>query len=199
MSKDRSGQRDDLLVWIDLETTGLKPELDPIVEIVVVITDYQLNVVATLDSIIIHAEREKFARVPFVLDMHTRSGLVEQSVASTVSMAEAEARVIGFLQEHVVKQSSPLCGSSIYMDRMFLRAHMPLIDEYLHYRLIDVSTIKELTRRWYPHVYGYIQQMKVTKAHRAHDDILDSIKELKVYKDTFFHSASLPTDSAGLA
>ncbi len=182
-------QRDDLLVWMDLETTGLLPAEDTIVEVSIVLTDAHLEVVAQLEKIVIHTERERFDRVPFVRNMHTVNGLIEESVASTVTLAEAERMALDFLKQYVVKQSSPLCGSSVYFDRMFLKKHMLELDEYFHHRLIDVSAIKELTKRWYPSVYGFVQDMKVKKAHRAHDDILESIKELRVYKDTFFKIA----------
>ena len=182
-------QRNDLLVWMDLEMTSLEDVLkDRITEIAVIITDKNLAVVAELPSIIIHADRELYeSRTrPEMKDSPGQDELLEASVASTVSMEEAENRVLAFLEEYVVPQSAPLCGNSIHMDRHFLRMQMPRVEAHLFYRCIDVSTIKELARRWSPVIFEEAKRRKGESAHRAQDDIIASIEELKFYRGNFF-------------
>ncbi|HEX8946864.1 MAG TPA: oligoribonuclease [Candidatus Paceibacterota bacterium] len=177
-------QRNDLLVWMDLEMTALDVRKDKITEIAVVLTDKDLNVVAEGPDIIIHVEPEAFANIPAgaraVLEAN---GLEELSAASTTSAQEAEAQVLAFLNEHVAPQSAPLCGNSIHMDRHFLRIQMPELEEYLFYRNIDVSTLKELARRWAPKTYDAATRHKGQGSHRAKDDILASIEELRFYRE----------------
>jgi len=177
-------QRNDLLVWMDLEMTSLKDVLvDRIIEIAVVVTDKDLNVVAEGPDIVIHADQALFDLDPYVRSLHEGSGMLEASLASTVTMQKAEQEVLDFLKEHVADQSSPLCGNSIHTDRHFLRLQMPAIEGYLFYRCIDVSTLKELAKRWAPEVYEEAERRKVNKVHRAKNDILQSIEELKFYRE----------------
>ncbi len=179
-------QRNDLLVWMDLEMSSLKSVLiDQIIEIAVILTDNDLNVVAEGPSVVIHADQALFDRDPFVRSLHEGSGVLSASLESTVTMQEAERQVLAFLKEHVAERSSPLCGNSIHTDRHFLRLQMPAVEDYLFYRCIDVSTFKELARRWAPAVYLEAEKRKVNKIHRAKNDILQSIDELKFYREQF--------------
>ena len=176
--------RDDLLCWMDLEMTSLQDVTkDKIIEIAVVLTDKDLNVVAEGPDIVIHAERADFDGIPeSARTLHEASGIIEAAVASTVTRAEAAQSVLAFLEEHCAPGSAPLCGNSIHMDRHFLRVQMPAVDDYLFYRCIDVSTIKELMRRWRPAVYEEAAKRKGESAHRAKDDIMGSIAELRFYR-----------------
>lgn len=180
-------QRNDLLVWMDLEMTSLVDvRKDSIIEIATVITDAALAVVAEGPDIIIHTDASAFEGIPNdVLAIHTKSGIITDSIRSTVSREEAEKETLDFIASYVTPQSSPLCGNSIHMDRMFLRLHMPTLDSYLHYRCIDVSTVKGLAERWQPTVYHEWQKTRGEKMHRAKDDILKSIEELRFYKQHF--------------
>lgn len=182
-------QRNDLLVWVDLEMTSIQDaRVDRITEIAVVLTDKDLSVVAEMPSIIIHTDREFYVsrKRPEMLDTPSQVSLMEDSATSTVTMETAESQVLAFLQEHVAPQSAPLCGNSIHMDRHFLRLQMPAIDQYLFYRCIDVSSIKELACRWAPEVFAEAKRRKGESEHRAKDDILASIEELRFYRETFF-------------
>ncbi|MES2014778.1 MAG: oligoribonuclease [Patescibacteria group bacterium] len=180
-------QRNDLLVWIDLEMTSLVDvRRDSIIEIAAVITDSALEMVAEGPDIIIHADRAAFNDIPEdVRVLHEKSGIIDASIQSSVSIESAEREVLSFIQAHTTPQSSPLCGNSIHMDRMFLRLQMPELDSYLHYRCIDVSTLKSLAQRWKPELYDGWQNIRGEKKHRAKDDILQSIEELKFYKKNF--------------
>ena len=172
---------------MDLEMTSLVDvRVDSIIEVAVILTDNELAVVAEGPDIVIHAEREAFAGIPKeVFAIHAKSGIMEASVASAISEKEAERTTLAFLMEHVALGSSPLCGNSIHMDRMFLYARLPRVNAHLHYRNIDVSTLKELARRWNPQAFA-----KYTKkgTHRAKDDILQSIDEMKFWKREFLHT-----------
>ncbi len=178
-------QREDLLVWVDLEMTSLEDvQIDQITEIAIVLTDKDLNIVEEGPDIVIHADQSLFDRIdPFVRELHRKNGMEEASVACTTTLAEAEQEVMTFLRGRVAKGSSPLCGNSIHADRHFLRIQMPEFEEYLFYRCIDVSTLKELARRWAPEVYVEAEKRKVNKTHRAKDDILQSINELRFYRE----------------
>lgn len=180
--------RNDLLVWMDLEMTSLVDvNKDSIIEIATVITDADLVVVAEGPDIIIHVDASAFEGIPQdALAIHTKSGIITDSVQSTVSREVAEQETLAFIASYTTPQSSPLCGNSIHMDRMFLRLHMPTLDSYLHYRCVDVSTVKGLTERWQPQVYGEWQKTRGEKKHRAKDDILKSIEELRFYRERFF-------------
>ena len=166
--------------------TGLDHLRDEIVEIATIVTDDELEIIAEGPDIVIHQDDEVLARMdPFVVDMHTRSGLLAAIRASTVTLEDAGAQTLAFIRQHVPEpRSVPLCGNSIGTDRRFLAAYLPDIEEYLHYRSIDVSSIKELVRRWYPKV----RQARPQKAgnHRALDDIRDSIAELRYYRQRVF-------------
>jgi oligoribonuclease len=181
-------QRDDLMVWMDLEMTSIENALvDQIIEIAVVLTDKNLQIVAEGPDIIIHADPKQFEGIPeSARALHEKNGLVPLVTKSTVSLKEAEDRVLAFLMEHVAPNSAPLCGNSIHMDRHFLRLQMPRVEQYLFYRCIDVSTIKELARRWAPALFEESQNRKGESAHRAKDDILASISELAFYRGALF-------------
>lgn len=177
-------KRNDLWVWMDVEMTSLADvNVDQIIQLAVVITDKELNVIAEGPEVTVHAERSAFDRIaPDVKALHEKSGVLEASVASTVTVGEAEEQVLSFISQYAEAGTAPLCGNSVHMDRMFLKAQMPKLYEYLFYRNIDVSTLKELARRWKPALYEEWQSMKGEKAHRAKEDILRSIEELKYYR-----------------
>lgn len=182
-------QRNDLLAWLDLEMTSIDDALvDRITEIALVLTDKDLNVVAEMPSIIIHTDRAFYEsrKRPEMLAFPAQQELVTEAEKSTVTMEEAQSQALAFLQDYAAPQSAPLCGNSIHMDRHFLRLQMPELEKYLFYRCIDVSSIKELTRRWAPDVYAEARKEKGEGVHRASDDILASIGELKFYRDNFF-------------
>ncbi|MHB8660749.1 MAG: oligoribonuclease [Minisyncoccota bacterium] len=180
--------RNDLLAWMDLEMTSVQDVLkDRITEIAIVLTDKDLNIVAEGPNIVIHVEPEAFAHVPAdVRALFKDNGLEPLVAASTTTAAKAEAAVLAFLKEHIAPQSAPLCGNTIHMDRHFLRIQMPSIDRYLFYRCIDVSSIKELARRWAPTIFEEARKRKGEGIHRAKDDILASIEELRFYRGAFF-------------
>ena len=171
---------------MDLEMTGLDPAIDRIVEIATLITDDELNIVAEGPDIVVHQPDEVLAKMaPIVVDMHTKSGLLEEIRKSTVSIEEAGKATLAFIKSHVgAPKSVPLCGNSIGTDRRFLAAYLPEIENYLHYRSIDVSSVKELVKRWYPGV----DAAKPSKNgnHRALDDIRDSVRELAYYRANAF-------------
>jgi oligoribonuclease len=178
-----------VLVWMDLEMTGLDPTVHTIVEIATIVTDDDLEVVAVGPDLVIHQPPEELARMePVVVDMHTRSGLLEAIATSTVSLDDAGQATLEFIREHVTEpRSVPLCGNSIGMDRRFLDRYLPDIEHYLHYRCVDVSSIKELARRWYPQ----LAKSRVVKSgsHRALDDVRESIAELRYYREHLFVGA----------
>ena len=173
---------------MDLEMTSLQDaRKDQIIEIAVLLTDKDLNVVAEGPDIVIHADKALFEGIPdSARELHEKSGILDEVERSTVTLPEAEQKVLAFLKEHVEQGTAPLCGNSIHMDRHFLRLEMPALDEYLFYRCIDVSTIKELARRWAPGVYEEARARKGKSAHRAMDDIKASISELAFYRGAFF-------------
>jgi oligoribonuclease len=175
-----------MLVWMDLEMTGLDPAKDVIVEIATIVTDDELEIVAEGPDLVVHQPPEALAGMdPVVVDMHTSSGLLAAIAASTVNLEEAGAATLAFIREPVPEAGTvPLCGNSIGTDRRFLAIHLPEIEAHLHYRSVDVSTIKELTRRWYPGALDGVPR-KAT-AHRALDDIRESIEELRWYRANVF-------------
>jgi oligoribonuclease len=178
-----------MLVWMDLEMTGLDPAKDVIVEIATIITDDQLEIVAEGPDLVVHQPDEALAVMdPVVVEMHTASGLLPLIKASTTTLQEAGAATLAFIKQHVPEaRTVPLCGNSIGTDRRFLAIYLPEIEEHLHYRSVDVSTIKELTRRWYP---GALEATpRKATAHRALDDIRESITELRWYRDNVFKPA----------
>jgi oligoribonuclease len=174
----------DYLVWIDLEMTGLKPESDSIIEIATVVTDRDLAIVADGPVLAIHQPEEVLARMDdWNQRQHGASGLVARVRASRVTVAEAEQRTLEFLAALVTPGSSPMCGNSICQDRRFLARCMPDLERFFHYRNLDVSTLKELARRWAPAVSdGFVKQ----GTHLAHADIHESIRELRHYRARLF-------------
>lgn len=175
-----------MLVWMDLEMTGLDHASDVIVEIATLVTDDDLQIVAEGPDLVVHQPDDVLARMdPVVVDMHTSSGLLEKIKASTVTLDEAGAATLAFIREHVPEpRSVPLCGNSIGTDRRFLANYLPDIENYLHYRSVDVSSVKELVRRWYPEVL--VQRGWKQGSHRALDDIRESVTELRLYRELVF-------------
>ena len=176
----------DLLVWIDCEMTGLDLGKDKLIEVAALVTDPELNVLGDGIDLVIHADDAALDAMPeIVREMHAKSGLTEEVRRSAITMAEAEEAVLAYVKEFVPNpRTAPLCGNSIATDRGFLARDMPTLDAYLHYRMIDVSSIKELCRRWYPRVY--FGQPSKGLAHRALADIRESIRELEYYRRTIF-------------
>jgi len=173
------------LIWIDLEMTGLDPEKDSILEIATVVTDYELQLIAEGPNIAINQPEE------IILSMdkwnkthHQESGLLDRVRASSCDCQSAAQKTLNFISTYCKKKESPLCGNSVWHDRQFLRRHMPGLEEFFHYRNIDVSTIKELARRWYPSIPSFNKQ----EAHVALKDIKDSIDELRYYRKKIFLS-----------
>lgn len=171
------------LIWIDLEMTGLNPETDLIIEIATIITDKDLSILAQGPVIAVHQSDEALAAMDDWNQLHHgQSGLIERVKASTVDDAEAERLTIEFLQQWVPANTSPICGNSIGQDRRFLVRYMPALEAYFHYRNIDVSTLKELAARWAPALKdGFKKETK----HQALDDIIESIEELRYYREHF--------------
>lgn len=171
------------LIWLDMEMTGLEPDTDRIIEIAIVITDSQLNTVAEAPVIAVHQPDSALDRMDqWNRDTHGKSGLTDRVKASTIGEADAEAQMLAFLQQYVPARSSPMCGNSVCQDRRFLARYMPQLEAWFHYRNLDVSTLKELARRWRPEVYkGVVKKGK----HEALSDIYESIGELCHYRDNF--------------
>jgi oligoribonuclease len=176
----------DLLVWIDCEMTGLDLGKDKLIEVAALVTDPELNVLGEGVDLVIHADDAALdAMPPVVRDMHAKSGLTDEVRRSAITMAEAEEAVLAYIREFVPNpRTAPLCGNSIATDRGFLARDMPALDAHLHYRMIDVSSIKELARRWYPRIY-FASPVK-RGGHRALADIRESIRELEYYRRTVF-------------
>lgn len=178
-----------MLAWMDLEMTGLDPDQDVIVEIATLITDDDLEIIAEGPDLVIHHPDEAFEGMePIVVEMHTKSGLLDAIRESEITLEEAGGETLAFLRQHIEEAHTvPLCGNSIGTDRRFLAKHLPTIEDFLHYRCVDVSTIKELARRWHPQVV----EGAPTKAggHRALDDIVESLEELRYYRSKLFASA----------
>ena len=174
------------LVWIDCEMTGLDLGRDRLIEIAALVTDGELNVLGDGIDVVIHADDDALSQmIPVVKEMHTRSGLIDEVRASTVDVARAEVMVLDYIRAHVPQaKTAPLAGNSIATDRGFIARDMPALDDYLHYRMVDVSSIKELCRRWYPRVYYGQPEKGLT--HRALADIRESIRELRYYRRAAF-------------
>ena len=174
---------DDRLVWLDLEMTGLDLSRHVIVEVAALVTDGDLTPLDEGIDVIVHQPPEALAEMDdFVRKMHTKSGLLPEIEASTTSLADAGAQTLAYIRGHVPEPGvAPMCGNSIGVDRRFLDQQLPELDRYLHYRSIDVSSFKELCRRWYPDIYK--RRPQKTEAHRALADINESIEELRYYRD----------------
>jgi oligoribonuclease len=176
--------REDNLIWLDLEMTGLEPKVDVILEIATIVTDSQLNILAEGPMLAIHQPDIVLDTMsPWCIEHHGKSGLTDRCRASTVTLQQASEATIAFLAQYVDAGKSPMCGNSIGQDRRFLNKYMPEFEDYFHYRNIDVSSIKELARRWKPAALTKVQKQGV---HLALDDIRESIDELKVYREHFF-------------
>lgn len=172
------------LIWVDLEMTGLDPEVHKIIEIASIVTDSELNILAEGPVLAIHQPQSELDKMDdWCTNTHTHSGLVKRVQESTISEDDAVAQTIAFLEQWVPPGKSPICGNSIGQDRRFLYKHMPKLEQYFHYRYLDVSTIKELTRRWQPEI---LEGFSKSGSHLALDDIRESIAELKYYRSTVF-------------
>ncbi|MGY1899525.1 oligoribonuclease [Nocardia gipuzkoensis] len=174
------------MVWMDCEMTGLRLDSDKLIEVAALVTDSDLNILGEGVDIVIHADDDALAAMPAVVaEMHARSGLTDEVRASTVTLEEAEQRVLDYIRQYIpTPRTVPLAGNSIATDRGFIARDMPLLDAHLHYRMVDVSSIKELCRRWYPRIY--FGQPEKGLSHRALADIQESIRELEYYRRTAF-------------
>jgi len=187
----------DVLVWLDMEMTGLEPDRERIIEMATILTDGNLVEIAIGPDLVIHQSDELLAAMDdWNKKHHGGSGLVDRVKASTVTEADAEAQTVAFINQHVSAKDRPvLAGNSIHQDRRFVRRYMPVLDQRLHYRMVDVSTVKELARRWFPAVVTKQKQKKET--HRALDDIRESIEELRFYREHVFAPVATPPPAAG--
>jgi oligoribonuclease len=177
-------RKNDRLVWVDMEMSGLLPETDRILEIAMIVTDGDLNIVAEGPVLVVHQEDAVLDRMDaWNKGTHGRSGLIDKVKASTLSEADVEAACLEFLKQHVKSSISPMCGNTIHQDRRFMNRYMPKLEAYFHYRNIDVSSIKELCKRWQPEVAkGFSKQ----QAHTALADIIESVEELRYYREKLF-------------
>jgi len=186
-----SAAENDRLVWIDCEMTGLDLSVDELVEVAVVITDFELNVLDPGFQIVIKPDDSALAHMnDFVTKMHESSGLLDE-IPNGVSLADAEFQVLEYIQRFVPEGKAPLAGNTIGTDRMFLARYMPRVDRWLHYRNVDVSSVKELARRWYPR--AYFNAPAKDGGHRALADIRESVRELAYYRETVFVDAPGPS------
>ena len=176
-------QPENNLIWLDLEMTGLNPDQDRIIEIATVITDGQLNLLADGPALALNQPEAVLAAMDdWNMDQHTRSGLLQRVRSSAYAEADAEQFTLEFLQQYVPAGVSPMCGNTIYQDRRFLRRYMPELEEYFHYRNLDVSTVKELVKRWTDNPDPFAKE----STHLALNDIRDSIEELRHYRELYF-------------
>jgi oligoribonuclease len=189
----------DKLVWIDCEMTGLDLGRDVLIEVAALVTDADLQILGGGVDVVIHAGEDALAGMPpVVAEMHAKSGLTDAVRAATVTVADAQQMVLDYVRSEVPEpRTAPLCGNSIATDRSFIARDMPDLDAFLHYRMVDVSSIKELCRRWYPRVY-FAQPVKGL-AHRALADIRESIRELRYYRQTVFVPMPGPTSEEAQA
>ena len=185
---------DTRIVWVDLEMTGLDCDKDAIIEIACIITDGDLNIVATSPDLVINQSKDVMDNMAeWCTEHHGKSGLTEQVLQSKISLQDAEDIIYNFVCQYTAKGVCPLAGNSIHVDKQFLEKQMPSVIRHLHYRIIDVSTIKELCRRWYPLEYSKCPRKKML--HRALDDINESIDELKFYRRTIFKTDGVTYES----
>ena len=177
-------RKNDRWVWVDMEMSGLLPETDRILEIAMIVTDGDLNIVAEGPVLVVHQEDVVLDRMDaWNKGTHGKSGLIDKVKASTLTEAEVEAECLAFLKQHVKSSISPMCGNTIHQDRRFMNRYMPKLEAYFHYRNIDVSTIKELCKRWQPEIAkGFSKQ----QAHTALADIIESVEELRYYREKLF-------------
>ncbi|MHB1054005.1 MAG: oligoribonuclease [Thiobacillus sp.] len=174
------------LLWLDMEMTGLSPETDRIIEVAIVVTDADLNTVAEGPVLVVHQPDEVMnAMDNWNKGTHGKSGLIDRVKASQLNEAEAEAQMLEFVKQHVAAKVSPMCGNSICQDRRFMARSMPQLEAFFHYRNLDVSTLKELAKRWRP---GLAETFKKSNKHEALADIYESIDELKFYREHFIRS-----------
>jgi oligoribonuclease len=175
------------LLWLDMEMTGLSPDTDRIIELAIVVTDADLNIVAEGPVLVVHQPDEVMnAMDNWNKGTHGKSGLIDRVKASQLAEADAEAQMLDFVKQHVPARTSPMCGNSICQDRRFMARHMPQLEAFFHYRNLDVSTLKELAKRWQP---GLCEAFKKSNKHEALADIYESIDELKHYREHFIRSA----------
>lgn len=171
------------LIWLDLEMTGLNVQKDKIIEIATIVTDQDLNIIAKGPDLVINQSQQLLQSMDeWNTTHHTKSGLFAEVIQSTISEPEAELRTLDFLNKYVEPGFSPMCGNSIYQDRRFLNNYMPKLEAFFHYRNLDVTSLKMLAKSWAPELY---EQLTKDSKHRAMDDVLASILELKFYKDNF--------------
>ncbi len=189
----------DRMVWIDCEMTGLELQGDLLIEVAALVTDSELNVLGEGVDVVIGATAEQLERMPDVVrEMHASSGLTDEVLASAVTLQQAQEQVLAYVREHVPERGkAPLCGNSIATDRGFLTRDMPELDDWLHYRMVDVSSVKELARRWYPR--AYFNAPKKGGGHRALADILESVQELRYYRAAVFVPQPGPTSEQAAA
>ena len=177
-------RKNDRLVWVDMEMSGLLPETDRVLEIAMIVTDGDLNIVAEGPVLVVHQEDDVLDSMDaWNKGTHSKSGLIDKVKASTLTEADVEAECLAFLKQHVKSSISPMCGNTIHQDRRFMNRYMPKLEAYFHYRNIDVSTIKELCKRWQPEIAkGFSKQ----QAHTALADIIESVEELRYYREKLF-------------
>jgi len=177
-------RKNDRLVWVDMEMSGLLPETDRVLEIAMIVTDGDLNIVAEGPVLVVHQEDAVLDRMDaWNKGTHGKSGLIDKVKASILTEVEVEAECLAFLKQHVKSSISPMCGNTIHQDRRFMNRYMPKLEAYFHYRNIDVSTIKELCKRWQPEIAkGFSKQ----QAHTALADIIESVEELRYYREKLF-------------
>ncbi len=179
----KSETNPDKLLWVDMEMSGIYPEDNVVLEIALLITDNNLNIVAKGPVIVIHQNDDVLNNMDeWNTENHNKTGLVQKAKDSKINELEAENIILEFLKQHATTQTLPLCGNSVHHDRRFLIKYLPRVAEYIHYRIIDVSSIKELTKRWYPDMTAYKKQDN----HTSLSDIIESIEELKYYRSMIF-------------
>ena len=179
-----SGNSAEPMIWVDMEMSGLKPDSDRILEIAMIVTDAHLNIIATAPVWVVHQANEVLGSMDaWNTGTHTKSGLVDKVRASDLDEGAVEEQCIAFLKQYVKANTAPMCGNSICQDRRFMARYMPKLESYFHYRNVDVSTVKELCKRWQPEL---VKGFNKHHAHTALADIMESIEELKYYRERFF-------------